>query len=268
MKSEALKLLVKEKYGQIAEKSLFDNQTSCCGSNSSCCDSLEYSMIGDEYKGIEGHVADADLGLGCGLPTAFAQILKGDTVVDLGSGAGNDCFVARSIAGETGHIIGVEMTPEMVAKAQLNAQKLGYTNVEFVLGDIENLPIPDEIADVVVSNCVLNLVPDKQKAFDEMYRILKMGAHFSISDVVLIGDLPASLQQEAEMYAGCVAGAIQKQDYLATIKAAGFRDIQIQKEKKINIPEEVLLKYLNKQELVTLQTSGFGIYSITVFGKK
>ena len=268
MKSEALKLMVKEKYGQIAEKSLFDNQTSCCGSNSSCCESLDYSMIGDEYTEIEGHIADADLGLGCGLPTAFAQIKKGDTVVDLGSGAGNDCFVARAITGETGHIIGVDMTPEMVAKAQLNAQKLGFTNVEFILGDIENLPLANDIADVVVSNCVLNLVPDKQTAFIEMYRILKTGAHFSISDVVLIGDLPASLQQEAEMYVGCVAGAIQKQEYLAIIEAAGFKDIQIQKEKKINIPEEVLLKYLNPQELKTLQTSGFGIFSITVLGKK
>lgn len=268
MKNEALKLMVREKYGQIAEKSLFNNQTSCCGSNSSCCESLEYSMIGDEYTGIEGHVADADLGLGCGLPTAFAQIKKGDTVVDLGSGAGNDCFVARSIAGETGHIIGVDMTPEMIAKAQLNAQKLGYTNVEFVFGDIENLPLANDIADVVVSNCVLNLVPDKHRAFDEMYRIFKNVAHFSISDVVLIGDLPAALQQEAEMYAGCVAGAIQKKDYLNIIHAAGFRDIHIQKEKQIDLPEAVLLKYMMLHELEALRTSGFGIYSITVFGKK
>lgn len=267
MKNETLKLIVREKYSQIAEKSLLDKKVSCCG-GSSCCDELEFSMIGDDYKNIEGHLPDADLGLGCGLPTEFAKIKAGDTVVDLGSGAGNDCFVARSIVGDSGKVIGIDMTESMITKAIQNSQKLGFKNVEFVLGDIENIPLEDESADVVVSNCVLNLVPDKQKAFSEIHRILKKAAHFSISDVVLIGELPPALQHEAEMYAGCVSGALQKEKYLGLIQEAGFTDISVQKERKIQIPEDVLLNYLSAEELENMHKSGFGIFSITVFGRK
>nr|MBP9222037.1 arsenite methyltransferase [Chitinophagales bacterium] len=212
--------------------------------------------------------ADADLGLGCGLPTEFAQIKKGDTVVDLGSGAGNDAFIARSIVGEDGRVIGIDMTETMIDLARKNAQKLKLENVEFRLGDIEKIPISNNKADVVVSNCVLNLVPDKLKAFTEMYRIIKPGGHFSVSDIVLVGNLPETIVKEAEMYAGCVSGAIQKDDYLAMISNAGFTKVEINKEKAITIPDEILSNYLNEQQLKDFKESKTGIFSITVYGEK
>nr|MBP8917728.1 arsenite methyltransferase [Chitinophagales bacterium] len=212
--------------------------------------------------------ADADLGLGCGLPTEFAQIKKGDTVVDLGSGAGNDAFIARSIVGEDGRVIGIDMTETMIDLARKNAQKLKLENVEFRLGDIEKIPISNNKADVVVSNCVLNLVPDKLKAFTEMYRIIKPGGHFSVSDIVLVGNLQETIVKEAEMYAGCVSGAIQKDDYLAMISNAGFTKVEINKEKAITIPDEILSNYLNEQQLKDFKESKTGIFSITVYGEK
>ncbi|MEO7210400.1 MAG: arsenite methyltransferase, partial [Chitinophagaceae bacterium] len=217
---------------------------------------------------MKGYNPDADLGLGCGLPTAFAKIKKGDTVVDLGSGAGNDCFIARAETGETGKVIGVDFTPVMIAKARENVAKLGYNNVEFVQGDIDNMPLPSNIADVIVSNCVLNLVPDKDAVFKEISRVLKSGGHFSISDVVLVGELPESFQQDAEMYAGCVSGAIQKGTYMDLIKSNGFTNITIQKEKAINIPADILQKYLNEDELKNYQKGDTGIFSITVYAEK
>ena len=198
------------------------------------------NIITDQYDHLDGYVADADLGLGCGLPTEFAKIRKGDTVVDLGSGAGNDVFVARHETGDDGRVIGVDFTPAMIEKARRNAETLGYTNVEFVQGDIEEMPLADGIADVVISNCVLNLVPDKPAVLSEIYRVLKPGGHFSISDIVLIGELPDDLRQAAEMYAGCVSGAVQKDDYLTAIVDAGFTNITIQKEKVITVPDEIL----------------------------
>jgi len=261
-----VKEIVKEKYGEIAKSS-----SSCCGP-SSCCGSTNeivgYTVMNDEYTHLEGYVADADLSLGCGLPTEFAGIKKGDTVIDLGSGAGNDVFVARAIVGEQGKVIGVDMTKEMIEKAEQNNSKLGYTNVEFRFGDIEDLPLADNLADVVVSNCVLNLVPDKQKAFSEIYRTLKPGAHFCVSDIVVKGELPPELKKSAEMYAGCVAGAIQQEDYLAIIKEAGFINTEIKKTKVIELPDDVLLQYQDKDQLQSYKSSGVGIFSITVVAEK
>lgn len=265
--SNEIKEMVKEKYAQIAKQSKTENETSCCGSGCGCA-TIDYSIMSDDYTSLEGYIADADLGLGCGLPTEYANIKSGDTVVDLGSGAGNDAFIARNIVGADGRVIGIDMTETMIELARNNAQKLKFENVEFRLGDIENIPLSNNKADVVVSNCVLNLVPDKLKAFSEMYRILKPGGHFNISDIVLEGELPADLVQEAEMYAGCVAGAIQKNDYLAMIRNAGFTNIVINKEKKINVPDEILLNYLSEEQLQSYKESKTGIFSITVYADK
>jgi ubiquinone/menaquinone biosynthesis C-methylase UbiE len=222
----------------------------------------------DEYNQLPGYVASADLKLGCGLPTHFAKIKQGDTVVDLGSGAGNDCFVARHEAGENGTIIGIDFTEAMIEKARLNTQKMGYQNVQFVLGDIENIPLSNNLADVVVSNCVMNLVPDKQKAFAEVYRILKTGGHFSISDIVVTASLPQSIKQAAEMYAGCVASAIDKKEYLQIIADAGFTNITIQQEKPIMVPDEILVNYLSKAEIDSYKNQGNIIFSISVYAEK
>jgi SAM-dependent methyltransferase len=224
--------------------------------------------MADDYTQLDGYVADADLGLGCGLPTEFAQIKAGDTVVDLGSGAGNDAFVARSIVGETGKVIGIDFTDKMIEKARANAKALNFTNVEFRQGDIENMPLAGNSADVVVSNCVLNLVPDKKLAFDETFRVLKKGGHFSVSDIVLMGDLPEGLQKNAEMYAGCVSGAIQKDEYVKIIKEAGFTNITLQKEKRITLPDEILKEYLTPEAMADFKTGGTGIFSITVYAEK
>lgn len=264
---ESLKQIVKEQYSVIAEQSYVENSTSCCGA--SCgCSTIDSAIMAEDYTQLKGYVADADLGLGCGLPTEFALIKEGDTVVDLGSGAGNDAFIARSIAGERGKVIGIDMTERMIDKARTNADKLGYNNVEFRFGDIEQMPLSENVADVVVSNCVLNLVPDKSKAFSETFRILKPGGHFSVSDIVLEGDLPDSLRKSAEMYAGCVAGAIQKSDYLDIIKSTGFENIQVQKIKKITIPDDILSSYLASDEIDEYKSGNLGIFSITVYADK
>lgn len=227
--NEELKQLVKEKYSEIALQDKETNMSSCCGSG--CCSDEVYNIMSEDYTKLEGYNSDADLGLGCGLPTEFAKIKKGDTVIDLGSGAGNDCFVARSLTGDTGKVIGIDFTEAMINKARENAEKLGFNNVEFRYGDIEKMPVTSAVADVIVSNCVLNLVPEKQNVIKEMYRVLKPGGHFSISDIVLAGELPKKMKQTAKMYAGCVSGAIQKDLYLKYIDEAGFEKITIQKEK-------------------------------------
>lgn len=264
---EQLKELVRKKYSEIAALQERDvNQASCCGSGS--CSTEVYNIMTDDYSAMKGYNPDADLGLGCGLPTQFAKIRKGDTVIDLGSGAGNDCFIARNETGEDGKVIGIDFTPAMIEKAEANAQKLGYQNVEFRQGDIENIPVSENIADVIVSNCVLNLVPDKDKVFKEIFRVLKPNGHFSISDVVLIGDLPEGLRKDAEMYAGCVSGAIQKDAYLALIESNGFSDISIQKEKSINIPKDILKNYLSETEIKNFGEDNTGIFSITVYAEK
>jgi len=263
---EQLKQIVKETYGSIADQSKEQNAASCCGATG--CSTIDEAIMAEDYSKLQGYVESADLGLGCGLPTEFAQIKEGDTVVDLGSGAGNDAFVARSIAGVAGKVIGVDFTEKMVTKARVNAEKLKLNNVEFRFGDIENIPIGDEIADVVVSNCVMNLVPNKARAFQETFRILKKGGHFSISDIVLVGNLPSALKESAEMYAGCVSGAIQKAEYLKIIQGAGFANIKIQKEKKIALPKEILADYLNEKEIEDYQNGNIGIFSLTIYAEK
>lgn len=255
-----LRDLVKEKYSEIANQSREENAASCCGTTG-CC-TVDYEVFAENYDSQKGYVKDADLGLGCGIPTEFALIKPGDTVVDLGSGAGNDCFVARALTGETGRVIGVDMTEAMIAKAKQNAQKLGFTNVDFRLGIIEQLPVAGNMADVVVSNCVLNLVPNKAKAFDEMFRIIKPGGHFSVSDVVVKGNVPESMRKDAELYVGCVSGAIDLTLYIAMLKDAGFTNVRVMKEKKIILPEEIL-----KNAGVSSEAD-FGIYSVTVYGEK
>jgi ubiquinone/menaquinone biosynthesis C-methylase UbiE len=262
-----IKDVVREKYSQIAMQN--QNSGCCCGCDCSGTNSqADYSTFSESYENFNGYNPNADLNLGCGLPTEFAQIKAGNTVVDLGSGAGNDCFVARAEVGELGKVIGIDFTDQMIAKARENAEKLKLKNVEFIKGDIEEIPLSSNVADVVVSNCVLNLVPNKQKAFAEIYRILKPGGHFSISDVVLIGELPEKLRQNAELYAGCVSGATQKNDYINTIRNAGFSDISIQKEKPIEVPDLTLLSIMKKDEVADFKKSNTGIYSITIFGKK
>ncbi|HOZ84889.1 MAG TPA: arsenite methyltransferase [Niabella sp.] len=263
---EQIKEMVKQKYSEIALQDIETNASSCCGSG--CCSTEVYNVMSDEYDKIEGYLPEADLKLGCGLPTEFAKIKNGDTVVDLGSGAGNDCFVARHETGETGKVIGVDFTLAMIEKARTNAEKLGYNNVEFRFGDIEKIPITASVVDVVVSNCVLNLVPDKQKAFEEIYRIIKPGGHFSISDIVLVGDLPEKIKSAAEMYAGCVASAIQKEDYLQIVRHAGFKNVTIQKEKAIIIPNDILKNYLNEDEITLYNSNKHIIFSITVYAEK
>ena len=267
LQEENIKDVVRSKYNQIANQSKQVNESSCCGSTG-CCDTVDYVVFADDYKNMEGYNKDADLGLGCGLPTEFADIKKGDTVLDLGSGAGNDCFVARSIVGEEGRVVGLDFAPAMLRKARENADKLGFANVEFIKGDIEDMPIDSETVDVIVSNCVLNLVPDKYKAFSHMFRVLKNGGHFCVSDVVLLGDLPESLVKDAEMYAGCVSGAIQKDDYLKIIEDAGFTNIRVQKQKTIHIPDEILNKYMTEKELSDFRKGDTGIYSVTVSAGK
>ncbi|MBS1588946.1 MAG: arsenite methyltransferase [Bacteroidetes bacterium] len=264
--NEEIKEMVKQKYSEIALQDNETNATSCCGSGG--CSTEVYNIMSDEYEHLQGYNPDADLKLGCGLPTEFAKIKKGDTVVDLGSGAGNDCFVARHETGETGKVIGIDFTEAMIEKARANAEKLNFNNVEFRLGDIEKMPITANVADVVVSNCVMNLVPDKPKAFSEVYRILKTGGHFSISDIVLTGDLPEKIKNAAEMYAGCVASAIQKEDYLQIIKDAGFKNIQLQKEKPIIVPNDILKNYLTDDEIADYNSKTTIIFSITVYGEK
>ncbi len=264
--TENIKQVVKEKYSEIANQSKETNETSCCGSG--CCSNEVYTIMSDDYTNLEGYNPDADMGLGCGLPTQFAHMKKGDTIVDLGSGAGNDCFIARNAVGPEGKVIGIDMTEAMIAKARINADKLGLNNVEFRLGEIEDMPMAANKADVVVSNCVLNLVPDKRKAFEEIKRVLKPGGHFSISDVVLKGELPENIKKASEMYAGCVAGALQKEEYMNIIHETGFTGVKIQKEKPIVIPDDILDKYLNAQELKIYKEKGTGIFSITVFAEK
>lgn len=266
--SQQLKELVKEKYASIANQPKSQNELSCCGATSCCGGDDVYNIMSDDYSKLEGYAADADLGLGCGLPTEFAKMKAGDVVVDLGSGAGNDAFVARKIVGDSGKVIGIDFTPAMVGKARENAAKLGFTNVEFREGDIEDMPLTSNYADVVISNCVLNLVPNKQKVFSEIFRIMKPGGHFSISDIVLEGSLPEKWKKVAELYAGCVAGAIPKEEYLGIINEAGFSKITLQKEKDIILPDDILANYLTAEEIATYKTGNARIKSITVYAEK
>lgn len=267
MKTEQeIKEMVKQKYSEIALQDKETNASSCCGAGG--CSTEVYNIMSEEYHHLDGYNPDADLGLGCGLPTQFAKIKKGDTVVDLGSGAGNDCFVARAETGETGKVIGIDFTEAMIDKARANAEKLGFNNVEFRQGDIEKMPITANVADVIVSNCVLNLVPNKKAVFAEIFRVLKPGGHFSISDIVLTGELPEKIKSAAEMYAGCVASAIDKDAYLSYISQAGFQNMTIQKDKPIIVPDDILKNYLNDEEIAIYKANDTVIRSITVYAEK
>ena len=263
---EQVKELVRQKYAEIAMQDRDTNASSCCGSG--CCSTEVYNIMAEDYSAMEGYNPEADLGLGCGLPTQFAKIKEGDVVIDLGSGAGNDAFIARNETGESGKVIGIDFTQAMIERARQNNEVRGFNNVEFRLGDIEKMPVTSGTADVIVSNCVLNLVPNKDGVIKEIYRVLKPGGHFSISDIVLEGQLPKQIGEAAEMYAGCVAGAIQKGVYLELIEANGFQHITVQKDKAVIIPDDILKDYLSTEQVAAFKQSGTGIRSITVYAEK
>jgi SAM-dependent methyltransferase len=258
-----IKSLVRDRYGAIAE-----GAAQGCGCAPSCCGDGGPDMIGDAYADLAGYVADADLGLGCGVPTRHAGIKEGDVVLDLGSGAGIDAFVARRSVGEAGRVIGVDMTPAMIERARNNAAKLGYGNVEFRLGEIEHLPVAENSVDVVISNCVLNLVPDKPRAFAETLRVLKPGGHFCVSDIIATGTLPQGIRTAAALYVGCVAGAMAETDYLGVIGEAGFSEVRIVERKPIALPDEVLGEHLSEVELSAFRASGVELLSVTVLGTR
>lgn len=262
------KELVKQRYSELALNSNALKSGCCCGTNPTQPSKKVFTIMSEDYSHLKGYETDADLGVGCGLPTEYAGIKEGDTVLDLGSGAGNDCFIARAEVGETGRVIGIDFSPQMLEKARNNAVKRGYTNVEFIEGDIEDMPLPDKSIDVVVSNCVLNLLPEKNKIFKEIYRVLKKGGHFCISDVVLNGEFPKEFTDNASMYAGCIASAIQREDYLGEIEKATFSNIKIERTKTIVIPDDVLEEHLEESTIAKYKAGNVGIYSITVTGEK
>jgi len=266
MKSEELKSIVKEKYGKIALQ--IDQDNSCCGSSSCCGPQVDYTVFSEDYKTKDGYNPDADLNLGCGIPTDYAGIKNGDHVLDLGSGAGNDCFVARAIVGETGKVTGLDFTEPMILKARENCKKLSFKNVEFVPGDIEKMPFDDKLFDVVISNCVLNLVPDKSRAFSEIFRVLKPEGHFCVSDVVLKGTLSDKMKKDAEMYAGCVSGASEMTEYMKIIENSGFLNVKVHKQKEIILPDSLLSEYNDTNELNSYHAGETGIFSITISATK
>ncbi len=261
---DALKEQVKAKYDAVARR----GEKAGCGCGCGPEGGAEIAMIGDEYDGVDGYVAGADLGLGCGLPTELAGLEPGHAVLDLGSGAGLDAFIARSVVGETGRVVGVDMTPSMIEKARANAEALGFENVEFRLGDIENLPVESDSIDVVISNCVLNLVPDKSRAFGEMIRVTKPGGHFCVSDIVVRGRLPESLKRSVELYAGCVAGAIPEEEYVDLLRAAGYEGVEVARAKEIDVPDDVLLEAASPEDVAAFRAHGGALLSVTVKGRK
>lgn len=262
-----IKDAVKEKYSQIAkgelnlakvsakkmaDKSNLRKDSSCCGGND-CGDSAVVDMSLKYEDAERASIPDgADLGLGCGTPTAFADLKKGMTVLDLGSGAGIDCFIASQHVGVTGRVIGIDMTEAMIAKANENKKKTNVQNVEFRLGEIEALPVDNNTVDRVISNCVINLVPNKETAFREIYRVLKPGGKFTISDIVIDGTISEEERHDASLWAGCISGAIDRKEYLGIIEQVGFRDVQITSEKRYDYK----------------LSTGAGLFSITVSGTK
>lgn len=264
--ADTLRDAVRRKYADLATGS----EAGCCGPDAGCdADaSEEVTMIGDAYEGVDGYVATADLGLGCGLPTELADLQPGEHVIDLGAGAGLDAFVARRTVGNDGYVLGVDMTPEMVEKARTNAKALGYANVEFRRGEIEALPVDDGAFDIALSNCVLNLVPDKTRAFRETFRVLRPGGRFVISDIVSGGTLPAAIRGAAELYVGCIAGALPREEYLGIIRDAGFAQVTIAKDRAVDLPDDLLRAHLSDEALADFRASGAGVHSITVTGVK
>ena len=263
---ETMREAVRNKYAGIAKSAPSACGPGCCARSNEAA--VDYSMIGDAYQGVAGYVADADLGLGCGLPVEHAGLRAGQTVLDLGSGAGLDVFVARNEVGAGGHVIGVDMTAEMIARARENARRSGYENVEFRLGEIEHLPVSSDSVDVVISNCVLNLVPDKAGAFAEIYRVLKPGGHFCISDIVASQELPDWVKGIAEAYAGCVAGAIPKAAYLDVIRASGFSEVTVRTERRIEVPADWIASVLTREQRLLAEGQDLHILSVTVTAEK
>jgi len=252
MSDHDVKESVKEHYGKIAAQG-----GSCCGPNCGCGSETDEQvlsvMMSDEYTNVDEHiVAAADLGLGCGTPTAFADLKPGMTVLDLGSGAGIDVFIAAKAVAPTGKAIGLDMADEMLKRARANKAKLGIANAEFWKGEIEDMPVESGTIDRIISNCVINLVPDKRKAFAEMYRVLVSGGKFTVSDVVSIGKIPPEVRKDKDLWAGCIAGALDKQDYLAIVRATGFKDLTISAEKPYHLDSD----------------SSFGLESMTLTATK
>jgi len=248
MRKEKIKKIIKEHYGKIAKQ-----ESSCCIPSDSCCGNTNLAgdigkKIGYTDKELETVPEGANLGLGCGNPVALASLKEGETILDLGSGAGFDCFLAARKVGKNGKVIGVDMTPEMIEKARENARKGNYRNVEFRLGDIENLPVADNSVDVVISNCVINLSPDKKKVFMEAFRVLKPNGRLMISDIVLLKPLPDFIKNSIEAYVGCVAGAIVKDEYIRAIKAAGFQKVNIIDE--ATFPNECITNDPNAKAII------------------
>lgn len=273
LSADAVRASVRAQYAAIAT-----GEADSCGCAPTCCegeattaetaDLANVNFIGDGYGDRAGYVPDADLHLGCGIPTDLAALQPGETVLDLGSGAGVDAFVARRIVGETGTVLGVDMTPEMVEKARANATTLGYTNVAFRLGEIEAMPVADASIDVAISNCVLNLVPDKPRAFAEMARVLKPGGRFCVSDVVTRGALPGAVQRSAELWAGCVAGAMDEAAYVTALSEAGFEAVAVRTSRRIDLPDVTLATFLSADDIAAYRASGGGLFSVTVTGTK
>lgn len=234
-----VKKAIRERYGAIAKSGsmsccgpLRSSAKSCCGSSGADAKSASVS-VGYAESELNSVPESADMGLGCGNPLAFASIREGDTVLDLGSGGGIDCFLAAQRVGASGRVIGVDMTAEMIERARGNAEQSGYSNVEFRLGEIEHLPVADSSVDLVISNCVINLSPDKGEVFKEIHRVLKPGGKIMVSDIVLTGELPESIMKSLDAYVGCIAGAAKKGDYLEMINSAGLKDVRVMEETKI-----------------------------------
>lgn len=267
-KNDQLREVVRSKYAEIATHrpagGCCEGPSGCGGATSAGGSGADSNMIGDAYAGVSGYIPEADLGLGCGVPVEHAGLRPGQTVLDLGSGAGLDAFVARAEVGAAGHVIGVDMTAEMVAKARANAEKSGFQNVEFRLGEIEHLPVLSNSVDVVISNCVLNLVPDKQRAFAEIFRVLRPGGYFCVSDIVASQRLPDWIQEIADAYAGCVAGAIPGTDYLGIIRETGFTDIVVAAERRIEVPAALLAQSLTAAQRTEAERSDLHVLSVTV----
>lgn len=274
MKAAEIKKEVRKNYAQIAkqDESCYTSGSPCCGSSNLALDiSKKMGYSAEELKAVPD---GANLGLGCGNPVGLASLKKGETVLDLGAGAGFDCFLAANKVGRNGKVIGVDMTPEMIEKAGENAQKGNYLNVEFRLGEIENLPVADNAIDVIISNCVINLSPDKKRVFAEAFRTLKPGGRFFISDIVLIEEIPDVIKTSIEAYVGCISGAIMKNEYIKAIKAAGFKDIKIIDESSFPVEEMVndsTAKALTKEWAISpemLNKLASSVVSMKVYGKK
>jgi arsenite methyltransferase len=271
MKEEEIRKNVREGYAKIAKKAA-RSPKSCCGSSEP---SREISkQIGYNEEDLASVPVEANLGLGCGNPIAFASLKKGETVLDLGSGGGLDCFLAAKKVGEKGRVIGVDMTPEMIDKARENARKGRYGNVEFRLGEIENLPVADNTADIIISNCVINLSPDKARVFREAFRVLKPSGRLMVSDIVLLKKLPAEVEKSVEAYIGCLSGAIMKDKYLSLIREAGFQDVKVIEGKRFpveymaNDPTAKALIKKTKVPTTTARSIADAIESVKVYGVK